>query len=97
MGVGYGGVRGRCCSVGCAERGKGVRACRLTELPPRSSRPVTQLQVTLASVQELLVQQQQKVQELAHELAAAKVRAPGPRSPQAPGAVSPLAHHVRGV
>uniref|UniRef100_A0A4X1W7K3 Peroxisomal membrane protein PEX14 n=3 Tax=Sus scrofa TaxID=9823 RepID=A0A4X1W7K3_PIG len=33
---------------------------------------VTQLQMTLASVQELLVQQQQKVQELAHELATAK-------------------------
>ncbi|XP_060026906.1 peroxisomal membrane protein PEX14 isoform X2 [Erinaceus europaeus] len=34
--------------------------------------PVTQLQLTLASVQELLVQQQQKVQELVHELATAK-------------------------
>ena len=34
---------------------------------------VTQVQTTLASVQELLRQQQQKVQELAHELAAAKV------------------------
>lgn len=41
-----------------------------------SSLPVTQLQVTLASVQELLVQQQQKVQELAHELATAKVLVP---------------------
>lgn len=34
---------------------------------------MTQLQTTLASVQELLIQQQQKIQELAHELAAAKV------------------------
>lgn len=34
---------------------------------------VTQVQTTLASVQELLRQQQQKVQELAHELATAKV------------------------
>lgn len=33
MGVGYGGVRVRCCSVGCAEQGKGVRVCRLTESP----------------------------------------------------------------
>uniref|UniRef100_K7FLY3 Peroxisomal membrane protein PEX14 n=1 Tax=Pelodiscus sinensis TaxID=13735 RepID=K7FLY3_PELSI len=33
---------------------------------------VTQLQTTLASVQELLVQQQQKIQELTQELAAAK-------------------------
>lgn len=38
--------------------------------------PVTQLQTTLASVQELLIQQQQKVQELAHELATAKVLVP---------------------
>lgn len=42
---------------------------------------VAQVQTTLASVQELLRQQQQKVQELAHELAAAKVlwalRSPG--------------------
>lgn len=46
-----------------------------------SSLPVTQLQVTLASVQELLIQQQQKVQELANELATAKVLAltPVPR------------------
>lgn len=41
---------------------------------------VTQLQMTLASVQELLLQQQQKVQELAHELATAKVLPP-PRAP----------------
>lgn len=41
---------------------------------------VTQLQMTLASVQELLLQQQQKVQELAHELATAKV----PMSPSSP-------------
>lgn len=34
--------------------------------------------MTLASVQELLIQQQQKVQELAHELAAAKVLVPDP-------------------
>lgn len=42
---------------------------------------VTQVQTTLTSVQELLRQQQQKIQELAHELAAAKVlwtlRSPG--------------------
>lgn len=43
--------------------------------------PVTQVQTTLASVQELLRQQQQKVQELAHELAAAKVLISGPRGP----------------
>lgn len=34
--------------------------------------------MTLASVQELLIQQQQKVQELAHELASAKVLVPDP-------------------
>lgn len=34
---------------------------------------VSQLQQTLASVQELLVQQQQKIQELSQELAAAEV------------------------
>lgn len=34
---------------------------------------VSQLQQTLASVQELLVQQQQKIQELTQELAAAEV------------------------
>lgn len=44
---------------------------------------VTQVQTTLASVQELLRQQQQKVQELAHELAAAKVLICGPLGPQA--------------
>lgn len=48
---------------------------RLTEM---LSPPVTQLQMTLASVQELLIQQQQKVQELAHELATAKVLVPDP-------------------
>lgn len=47
------------------------------------SSPVTQVQTTLASVQELLRQQQQKVQELAHELAAAKVLIFGPLGPQA--------------
>lgn len=46
--------------------------------PPHPSSPlffclVTQLQSTLASVQELLLQQQQKVQELTQELAASKV------------------------
>ncbi|XP_016070120.1 PREDICTED: peroxisomal membrane protein PEX14 isoform X4 [Miniopterus natalensis] len=44
----------------------------LAELSGRVAQTVTQLQVTLASVQELLIQQQQKVQELAHELATAK-------------------------
>lgn len=34
---------------------------------------VTQLQTTLAAVQELLIQQQQKIQELTQELAASKV------------------------
>lgn len=53
-----------------------------TDLPDMTlSSLVTQVQTTLASVQELLRQQQQKVQELAHELAAAKVlwalRSPG--------------------
>lgn len=45
---------------------------------------MTQLQVTLASVQELLIQQQQKVQELAHELATAKVLVPDPGPPGVP-------------
>ncbi|XP_036901151.1 peroxisomal membrane protein PEX14 isoform X2 [Sturnira hondurensis] len=44
----------------------------LSELSGSVAQTVTQLQVTLASVQELLVQQQQKVQELTHELATAK-------------------------
>lgn len=35
---------------------------------------VTQLQMTLASVQELLVQQQKKIQELTQELANSQVR-----------------------
>ena len=41
--------------------------------------------MTLASVQELLIQQQQKVQELAHELATAKVLVPDPLVPLGPG------------
>uniref|UniRef100_A0ABI8A202 Peroxisomal membrane protein PEX14 n=1 Tax=Felis catus TaxID=9685 RepID=A0ABI8A202_FELCA len=45
----------------------------LSELSGSVAQTVTQLQMTLASVQELLIQQQQKVQELAHELAAAKI------------------------
>lgn len=45
---------------------------------------VTQLQTTLAAVQELLIQQQQKIQELTQELAASKV----PTSNS-----SPLEHH----
>ncbi|CAK6440586.1 unnamed protein product [Pipistrellus nathusii] len=44
----------------------------LSELSGSVAQTVTQLQVTLASVQELLIQQQQKVQELANELATAK-------------------------
>ncbi|XP_062046410.1 peroxisomal membrane protein PEX14 isoform X2 [Lepus europaeus] len=44
----------------------------LSELSGSVAQTVTQLQTTLGSVQELLIQQQQKVQELAHELAAAK-------------------------
>ncbi|XP_010591425.1 peroxisomal membrane protein PEX14 isoform X1 [Loxodonta africana] len=44
----------------------------LSELSGSVAQTVTQVQTTLASVQELLIQQQQKVQELAHELAAAK-------------------------
>ncbi|KAM8790131.1 peroxisomal membrane protein PEX14 [Rhynchonycteris naso] len=44
----------------------------LAELSGSVAQTVTQLQVTLASVQELLIQQQQKVQELTHELATAK-------------------------
>ncbi|XP_008567032.1 PREDICTED: peroxisomal membrane protein PEX14 isoform X2 [Galeopterus variegatus] len=44
----------------------------LSELSGSVAQTVTQLQTTLASVQELLIQQQQKVQELAHELASAK-------------------------
>lgn len=50
-----------------------------TDLPDMTlSSLVTQVQTTLASVQELLRQQQQKVQELAHELATAKVLIFGP-------------------
>ncbi|KAM9242697.1 peroxisomal membrane protein PEX14 isoform 3-T3 [Dugong dugon] len=44
----------------------------LSELSGSVAQTVMQVQTTLASVQELLIQQQQKVQELAHELAAAK-------------------------
>ncbi|XP_077007459.1 peroxisomal membrane protein PEX14 isoform X1 [Tamandua tetradactyla] len=44
----------------------------LSELSGSVAQTVTQLQTTLASVQELLIQQQQKVQELAQELANAK-------------------------
>uniref|UniRef100_A0A8D1VJ88 Peroxisomal membrane protein PEX14 n=1 Tax=Sus scrofa TaxID=9823 RepID=A0A8D1VJ88_PIG len=55
----------------------------LSELSGSVAQTVTQLQMTLASVQELLVQQQQKVQELAHELATAKVPVLDPRSPLA--------------
>ncbi|XP_036035350.1 peroxisomal membrane protein PEX14 isoform X1 [Onychomys torridus] len=47
-------------------------AASLSELSVSVAQTVTQVQTTLASVQELLRQQQQKVQELAHELAAAK-------------------------
>lgn len=57
---------------------------------PCSSLAVTQLQVTLASVQELLIQQQQKVQELAHELATAKVLVPDPGPPVCPGRLRTL-------
>ncbi|XP_004705239.1 peroxisomal membrane protein PEX14 [Echinops telfairi] len=44
----------------------------LSELSGSVAQTVTQVQTTLASVQELLIQQQQKVQELAQELATAK-------------------------
>ncbi|XP_023388407.1 peroxisomal membrane protein PEX14 isoform X1 [Pteropus vampyrus] len=44
----------------------------LSELSGSVAQTVAQLQMTLASVQELLIQQQQKVQELAHELVTAK-------------------------
>ncbi|KAM6216904.1 peroxisomal membrane protein PEX14 [Rhynchocyon petersi] len=44
----------------------------LAELSGSVAQTVTQVQTTLASVQELLIQQQQRVQELAHELATAK-------------------------
>ncbi|XP_048206173.1 peroxisomal membrane protein PEX14 isoform X3 [Perognathus longimembris pacificus] len=47
-------------------------ATSLSELSGSVAQTVTQVQTTLASVQELLRQQQQKVQELAHELATAK-------------------------
>ncbi|VTJ68416.1 Hypothetical predicted protein [Marmota monax] len=47
-------------------------AASLSELSGSVAQTVTQVQTTLASVQELLRQQQQKVQELAHELATAK-------------------------
>ncbi|XP_006866498.1 PREDICTED: peroxisomal membrane protein PEX14 [Chrysochloris asiatica] len=47
-------------------------AASLSELSGNVAQTVTQVQTTLASVQELLIQQQQKVQELAHELATAK-------------------------
>jgi peroxin-14 len=55
-----------------------------TDLPDTMlSSPVTQVQTTLASVQELLRQQQQKVQELAHDLATAKVLVSEPLGLQA--------------
>lgn len=47
-------------------------AASLSELSGSVAQTVTQVQTTLTSVQELLRQQQQKIQELAHELAAAK-------------------------
>lgn len=60
----------------------GAKGTLGTDLPDVTlSSLVTQVQTTLTSVQELLRQQQQKIQELAHELAAAKVlwtlRSPG--------------------
>jgi len=45
---------------------------------------VTQLQTTLAAVQDLLIQQQQKIQDLTQELAASKVSTSNS---------SPLEHH----
>lgn len=47
-------------------------AASLSELSGSVAQTVMQVQTTLASVQELLRQQQQKVQELSHELATAK-------------------------
>ncbi|KAG6936401.1 peroxisomal biogenesis factor 14, partial [Chelydra serpentina] len=44
----------------------------ISEMSGSVTQTVTQLQTTLASVQELLMQQQQKIQELTQELAAAK-------------------------
>uniref|UniRef100_A0ACB8EEW6 Peroxisomal membrane protein pex14 n=1 Tax=Sphaerodactylus townsendi TaxID=933632 RepID=A0ACB8EEW6_9SAUR len=44
----------------------------ISEMSGTVTQTVTQLQTTLASVQELLVQQQQKIQELTQELAASK-------------------------
>ncbi|KAH0502155.1 Peroxisomal membrane protein PEX14, partial [Microtus ochrogaster] len=63
-------------------------AASLSELSGSVAQTVTQVQTTLASVQELLRQQQQKVQELAHELAAAKVLIFGPLGPQAQATTS---------
>lgn len=74
------GVRVRCCSVRWAVRGR-EGPCVSFNSRHCSSLPVAQLQMTLASVQELLIQQQQKVQELAHELVTAKVLVPDPRVP----------------
>ncbi|XP_053136739.1 peroxisomal membrane protein PEX14 isoform X2 [Hemicordylus capensis] len=44
----------------------------ISEMSGSVTQTVTQLQTTLASVQELLIQQQQKIQELTQELAASK-------------------------
>ncbi|MBN3326193.1 PEX14 protein, partial [Atractosteus spatula] len=44
----------------------------ISEMSGTLTQTVTQLQITLASVQELLVQQQQKIQELSQELAASE-------------------------
>ncbi|XP_053547460.1 peroxisomal membrane protein PEX14 [Bombina bombina] len=44
----------------------------ISEMSVSVTQTVTQLQTTLAAVQELLVQQQQKIQELSHELAVSK-------------------------
>uniref|UniRef100_A0A8C5SLN4 Peroxisomal membrane protein PEX14 n=1 Tax=Laticauda laticaudata TaxID=8630 RepID=A0A8C5SLN4_LATLA len=50
----------------------------ISEMSGSVTQTVTQLQTTLASVQELLVQQQQKIQELTQELATSKAfKAPG--------------------
>uniref|UniRef100_A0A8C5PNE3 Peroxisomal membrane protein PEX14 n=1 Tax=Leptobrachium leishanense TaxID=445787 RepID=A0A8C5PNE3_9ANUR len=47
----------------------------VSEMSGSVTQTVTQLQTTLAAVQELLVQQQQKIQELTQELAVSKVTA----------------------
>ncbi|XP_061113799.1 peroxisomal membrane protein PEX14 isoform X2 [Conger conger] len=60
--------------VGSREDGEKLHRMEghMAEMSGTLTQTVTQLQMTLASVQELLVQQQQRIQELSHELASSQ-------------------------